>query len=84
MEHVDDAEAIRLTHEGDSRGLEILVTRYQMDVYSTALRTLGNPAHAVEASQDAFRRAVSRLDQDRPGPGSAGMPVGVAPAPPLS
>jgi RNA polymerase sigma-70 factor (ECF subfamily) len=67
MEPVDDSEAVRLALAGDSRGAEVLVARYQMDVYNTALRILGNPADAEDAAQDAFLRALGRLEQYRPG-----------------
>lgn len=64
---MDDAEAIRLTKQGDARGAEFLVSRYQVEVYSTALRILGNAADAEDAAQDVFLRAFSRLEQYQPG-----------------
>jgi RNA polymerase sigma-70 factor (ECF subfamily) len=67
MEPVDDSEAVRLALAGDSRGAEVILARYQMDVYNTSLRILGNPADAEDAAQDVFVRALSRLDQYRPG-----------------
>jgi RNA polymerase sigma-70 factor, ECF subfamily len=67
MEPVDDAEAVRLALAGDRRGAEALLARYQMDVYNTTLRILGNPADAEDATQDVFVRALTRLDQYRPG-----------------
>src|SRR5919201_1206897 len=67
MEPVDDSEAVRLALAGDSRGAEVILPRYQMDVYNTSLRILANPADAEDAAQDVFVRALSRLDQYRPG-----------------
>jgi RNA polymerase sigma-70 factor (ECF subfamily) len=58
---------VRLALAGDHRGAEVLVARYQMDVYNTTLRILGNPADAEDATQDVFVRALTRLDQYRPG-----------------
>src|SRR5919202_535420 len=64
---LDDGEAVRLALAGDGRGAEILFARYQMDVYNTTLRILGNAADAEDATQDVFVRALTRLDQYRPG-----------------
>ena len=64
---MDDIEAVRLALAGDRRGAEVLLARYQMDVYNTTLRILGNPADAEDATQDVFVRALTRLDQYRPG-----------------
>jgi len=63
---VQDAEAVALTLRGDPRGPELLLTRYQMDVYNVSLRMLRNPADAEDATQDVFLRAFSRLHQYRP------------------
>jgi len=63
---VQDAEAVALTLRGDPRGPELLLTRYQMDVYNVSLRILRNPADAEDATQDVFLRAFSRLHQYRP------------------
>jgi len=64
---VQDAEAVTLTLRGDPRGPDVLLTRYQMDVYNVSLRMLRNPADAEDATQDVFLRAFSRLHQYRPG-----------------
>ena len=66
MQPVDDAEAVRLTKSGDSRGAEALVNRYQMSVYNSSLRMLGNPADAEDAAQDVFLKAFQRVHQYRP------------------
>ena len=63
---MQDAEAVALTLRGDPRGPELLLTRYQMDVYNVSLRMLRNPADAEDATQDVFLRAFSRLHQYRP------------------
>ena len=67
MELLDDGEAVRLALGGDRFGAEVLVARYQTEVYNTALRILGNPADAEDAAQDVFIRALTRLDQYRQG-----------------
>jgi RNA polymerase sigma-70 factor (ECF subfamily) len=64
---VQDAEAVTLTLRGDPRGPDVLLTRYQMDVYNVSLRMLRNPADAEDATQDVFLRAFSRLHQYHPG-----------------
>ncbi|MDQ6773590.1 MAG: RNA polymerase sigma factor [Candidatus Dormibacteraeota bacterium] len=63
---MEDAEAIRLTIEGDPRGPEALLGKYQMDVYNAGLRYMGNAADAEDVTQDVFLRAFSRLRQYRP------------------
>ncbi len=63
---MDDAEAVSLARQGDRRGAETLVARYQMSVYSLTLRMLGNPADAEDATQEVFLRAFQRLHQYRP------------------
>jgi RNA polymerase sigma-70 factor (ECF subfamily) len=63
---VDDAEAVELLRQGDRRGPEALLDRYQMSVYNLSLRMLGNPADAEDATQEVFLRAFERLSQYRP------------------
>jgi RNA polymerase sigma-70 factor, ECF subfamily len=46
---------------GDRAAFEALVGRYQRVLYTVALRMLGNPADAEDASQTAFVRAYERL-----------------------
>ena len=63
---MDDAEAVSLARQGDQRGAETLVARYQMSVYNLTLRMLGNAADAEDATQEVFLRAFRRLHQYRP------------------
>jgi RNA polymerase sigma-70 factor, ECF subfamily len=62
---VDDAEAIDLVRQGDHRGPEALLERYQLMVYNLSLRMLGNPMDAEDATQDVFLKAFQRLNQYR-------------------
>jgi RNA polymerase sigma-70 factor (ECF subfamily) len=64
---VDDAEAVALVRQSDGRGAEALLAKYQMSMYNLTLRLLGNPADAEDATQEAFLRAFTRLDQYRTG-----------------
>lgn len=64
---MQDAEAVALALKGDPQGPEVLLARYQMDVYNVSLRMLRNPADAEDVTQDVFLRAFTRLSQYRPG-----------------
>ena len=63
---MDDAEAVEFLRQGDRRGPEALLDRYQMSVYNLSLRMLGSPADAEDATQEVFLRAFERLGQYRP------------------
>ena len=64
---MDDAEAIDLLRQGDRRGPQVLMERYQMSVYNLSLRMLGNTADAEDATQEVFFKAFQRLEQFRTG-----------------
>jgi RNA polymerase sigma-70 factor (ECF subfamily) len=48
--------------KGDASAFEPLVSRYQRVLFTVALRLLGNPEDARDATQNAFVRAYERLD----------------------
>jgi len=75
---VQDAEAVALALKGDPRGPEVLLARYQMDVYNVSLRMLRNTADAEDVTQDVFLRAFSRLSQYRPSQPFGAWLVGIA------
>jgi RNA polymerase sigma-70 factor (ECF subfamily) len=60
-----DGELVRRTLEGDSAAFTVLVRRHERRVYSVALRMLGRPEDASDASQDAFLTAFTKLDRFR-------------------
>lgn len=64
---MDDAEAVDLLRQGDRRGPQVLMERYQVSVYNLSLRMLGNPADAEDATQEVFLKAFQRLEQYRTG-----------------
>ena len=64
---MDDAVAIDLLRQGDRRGPQVLMERYQMSVYNLSLRMLGNTADAEDATQEVFLKAFQRLEQFRTG-----------------
>jgi len=64
---VDDAEAVALVLAGDRSGAAYLIEQYQMDVYTTSLRILANPADAEDVTQDTFLAAFERMSTYRPG-----------------
>jgi RNA polymerase sigma-70 factor, ECF subfamily len=57
----DDATLVKRTLGGDRGAFEGLVQRYQKVLYTVALRMLGNPDDAKDATQTAFVRAFERL-----------------------
>lgn len=57
----DDASLVLLSKRGDTEAFESLVRKYEKRMYNVALRITGNPEDAVEAVQDAFVSAFSRL-----------------------
>jgi RNA polymerase sigma-70 factor, ECF subfamily len=57
----DDATLVKRTLAGDPTAFEQLVHRYQKVLYTVALRMLGNPDDAKDATQTAFVRAFERL-----------------------
>ena len=64
---MDDAEAVDLLRQGDRRGPQVLMERYQMSVYNLSLRMLGNTADAEDATQEVFLKAFQRVEQFRSG-----------------
>lgn len=50
---------------GDERAFTILVERHQTRVFNVALRVLGNPEDARDATQDAFVSMLRKLSQFR-------------------
>jgi RNA polymerase sigma-70 factor, ECF subfamily len=54
---VDDAHLVRAAQAGDADAFEVLVRRHQERVFRVALRMLGDPVEAQDASQDALIQA---------------------------
>lgn len=59
---IDDRELVGRCRAGDTAAFGQLVERYQRAVYTMALRMLGNPEDAKDATQVAFVRAYRSLD----------------------
>ena len=57
----EDSALVRRTLAGQSEAFGELVSRYQKVMYTVALRMVGNPADAQDATQDAFVKAYQRL-----------------------
>lgn len=62
MDGPDDGVCVARCLDGDRSAFEPLVVRYQRVLYTVALRLLGNPEDARDATQNAFVRAYERLD----------------------
>lgn len=60
-----DAILVEKARRGDSAAFEALVRRHYRAAYAVALSVLGNPMDAEDVSQDAFVRALERLDELR-------------------
>ncbi|MDT8436890.1 MAG: RNA polymerase sigma factor [Gemmatimonadota bacterium] len=63
----DEPRLVRRVQEGDERAFGLLVERYMEPAYGTALALLGVPQDAEDAVQNAFIRALERIDQLQPG-----------------
>jgi RNA polymerase sigma-70 factor, ECF subfamily len=57
------SELLREAREGDRESLAKLIVPFAPGLYRTALRLTRNPADAEDARQEAFLRAVARLEQ---------------------
>src|ERR1044071_1630556 len=62
---VTDADLVRKTLSGKTEAYNVLVQRYQRQVYNLAYRMLGNAEDAGDLVQDTFLRAYSALAKFR-------------------
>jgi len=58
----EDAALVRRCREGDLRGFEALVAKYQHRLYNAVYRMTGRPEDAEELAQEAFLKALEKLD----------------------
>lgn len=61
-----DAALVQRAREGDGAAFEVLVRRYMRPAYAVALGVVKEPADAEDVCQDAFIRALERLDDCDP------------------
>ena len=69
MDHAAERTLALRARQGEHDAFGELVREYQTGVYNVALRLLGNPQEAEDATQEAFLRAYrffSQYDVDRP------------------
>jgi RNA polymerase sigma-70 factor (ECF subfamily) len=64
---VDEPSLVRRVQQGDGTAFGILVERYMEPGFIAAIAVLGNPHDAEDAVQNAFIRALERIDQLQPG-----------------
>lgn len=60
-----DEDLVRRYLAGDQRAFSVLVERHETRVFNVALRILGDPDDARDASQDAFLSMLRKLSQFR-------------------
>ena len=65
VEHIEDAELVRLAQEGDRWAFDVLVRRHQNGVFTLALRLTADYSLAGDVSQEAFVRAWRALGKFR-------------------
>ena len=61
MTREEELHIIRRVLDGDANAFEVLVLEHQKNVYNLALKMLGNPEDAMDASQECFLRAFRSL-----------------------
>lgn len=61
----DDAALIQRFRRGDIESFGLLITKYQDRIYNLMLRMCGRNGLAEELAQDAFVRAMEKIDQFR-------------------
>lgn len=62
----EDADLVRRAVAGDGRAFEALVRRYSPTAYAIALGIMKEPADAEDVVQDAFIKALERMDDCDP------------------
>lgn len=67
MASMDEERLIEMAQAGDLTAFNRLVLAYQTSVYNVALRIMGDPASADDASQEAFISAYRGLGKFRGG-----------------
>jgi RNA polymerase sigma-70 factor, ECF subfamily len=61
-----DSDLVLLSRQGDGDAFEMLVRRYMRPAYAIAMSVVREPADAEDVCQDAFVRALERLDDCEP------------------
>ena len=64
---IDEPALVRRVQRGDEDAFGILVEKYMDSGFVAALAVLGSPHDAEDAVQNAFIRALERIDQLQPG-----------------
>jgi len=59
----DDVTLVRQFRQGDMESFSLLVAKYQDRIYNMLLRMCGRAADAEELAQEAFLRAMERIEQ---------------------
>jgi len=62
---MDDEALLARSRHGDRDAFAVLVSRYQDELYTMALRMLASPADAADVVQETFLRAYTRLPELR-------------------
>lgn len=62
----EDSALVVLARRGDGAAFEVLVRRYTRPAYAIALGVVREPADAEDVCQDAFIRALERIDDCDP------------------
>lgn len=65
LRELDDFELVKRAQDDDRKAFSELVRRYQLVVYRSCYRILGDREDAKDASQEAFVRAYRELDTFR-------------------
>ena len=61
-----DSELVKQSLKGDKKAFEILVERYQIQIFNVALRMTNNYADSEDITQSVFIKAYEKLNMYRP------------------
>lgn len=59
---IGEKKCIQKAAKGDAHAFELLVTRYQGQIYNLCLRMTGNPEDAADMTQEAFLKVWKHLE----------------------
>jgi len=69
MDSLSDDKLVKLVLDGETEAFEVLITRYEKQIYGLAYRLTNNKHEAQDLGQEAFIKiyqSLNKYDQERP------------------